>query len=244
MEARGAVDMGRRTVQAASAIFRFAIASGWARENPAANLHGALAARLRIKHRAMVAPKDMGEFLLALRDYSGEEATRLAIEAVVRTAVRTSGLRFGVWSEIEGDLWRLPSSRMKVEGVEHLIPLAPQVCALFERAKELGGGSPWLFPGERGQPMSQNTMIFGIYRLGWHSRATIHGFRRTFSTWANETGRWHPDAIERQLAHWPRDEVRAAYNAAEHLAARRELMAARNDWLDADVGVAIADTPG
>ena len=75
-------------------------------------------------------------------------------------------------------------------------------------------------------------MIFALYRMGLRSRATVHGFRRTFSTWANEQGRWHPDAIERQLAHWPRDEVRAAYNAAEYLPQRKEMMNDWNDWLD------------
>jgi integrase len=88
--------------------------------------------------------------------------------------------------------------------------------------------------------MSSNTMIFGIYRLGFHSRATVHGFRRSFSTWANENaqGRWHEDAIERQLSHWERDEIRGAYNAAEYLPARVELMRAWNDWLDREADLA------
>ena len=134
-------------------------------------------------------------------------------------------------AEIEGDLWRMPSERMKVEGIEHLVPLPPQMRKLLAQVREIGGGSPWIFPGEKGQPMSQNTMIFGLYRLEWHSRATIHGLRRTFSTWANEQGKWNADAIERQLAHWERDEVRGAYNAAEYLPARREMMVEWNKWL-------------
>lgn len=235
VEARGAMDISRRTSQAIAAIFRFAIASGWVTSNPATDLRGALAPRPRVRHHAMVPPKDMGGFLVKLRGYSGEELTRLALETIVRTAVRTSELRFGTWDEIEGDLWRIPSERMKVEGVDHIVPLAPQVVALLKRAKDIGGGSRWLFPGERGKPASQNTYIFAMYRLGYASRAaTVHGFRRSFSTWANEQARWHPDAIERQLAHWERDEIRGAYNAAEHLPARRDLMLSWNGWLDAE----------
>jgi hypothetical protein len=114
VEARGAMDISRRTVQAVAAIYRFSIASGWVKGNPAADLRGALAKRPRVKHHAMVAPKDMGDFLIKLRDYDGEELTRLAIEATIRTAVRTSELRFGTWGELEGDLWRIPGERMKV----------------------------------------------------------------------------------------------------------------------------------
>lgn len=239
VEARGAKDISRRTVQAIGAIYRFAIAHGWVTGNPAGDLRGALAPRPRVKHHAMIAPRDMGRFLLALRAYDGEEMTRLALEAVIRTAVRTSELRFGEWLEIDRGLWRIPGERMKVEGVDHLVPLTPQLKAILRRAKELGGESRWMFPGDDGSPMSQNTMIFALYRLGWHSRATVHGFRRSFSTWANEQApRWPPDAIERQLAHWPRDEIRAAYNAAEWLPQRRDLMTAWNDWLDAQVDLA------
>ena len=239
VEARGAKDISRRTVQAIASIYRFAIAHGWVTTNPAGDLRGALAPRPRVKHHAMIAPKDMGAFLVRLRRYDGEEMTRLALEATIRTAVRTSELRFGEWSEIDRGLWRIPGERMKVEGIDHLVPLTPQLKAILRRAKELGNGSRWMFPGDGGEPMSQNTMIFALYRLGWHSRATVHGFRRSFSTWANEQApRWPPDAIEWQLAHWDRDEIRGAYNAAEWLPQRRDLMAAWNDWLDMEIHMA------
>jgi len=129
VEARGAKDISRRTVQAIASIYRFAIAHGWVTTNPAGDLRGALAPRPRVKHHAMIAPKDMGRFLLALRAYDGEEMMRLALEAIVRTALRTSELRFGEWWEIERDLWRISSKRMKVEGVDHLVPMTPQLKA-------------------------------------------------------------------------------------------------------------------
>lgn len=239
VEARGAKDIRRRTVQAVGSIYRFAIAHGWVTHNPAADLRGALAPRPRVRHHAMVAPKDMGAFLLQLRGYDGDEMTRLALEAVIRTAVRTAELRFGTWAEVDGDLWRIPGERMKVEGIDHLVPLPPQVKRLLARAKEIGGGSPYMFPGQAAGVLSSGTLIFALYRLGLHSRATVHGFRRTFSTWSNEQApRWHPDVIERQLSHWDRDEIRGAYNAAEWLPQRRELMAAWNDWLDVQADLA------
>jgi integrase len=79
--------------------------------------------------------------------------------------------------------------------------------------------------------MSENTMLYAIYRMGYHSRATGHGFRTTASTILNEQG-FHADAIERQLAHAPRDKVRAAYNKAEYLPTRRKIMQAWADYLD------------
>ena len=81
--------------------------------------------------------------------------------------------------------------------------------------------------------MSENTLLFAIYRMGYHSRATTHGFRATASTILNESGLWHPDAIERQLAHVEGNKTRAAYNRAEHLVERRQMMQWWSDYLDA-----------
>ena len=119
-----------------------------------------------------------------LHNYDGEPLTPLAIEMVLRTAVRTSELRFATRGEVEGDLWRIPRERMK-ENLEHLVPLAPGALRVLERAAAFANGSPLLFPGERGKPMSENTMLYALYRAGLKSRATIHGLRGTFSTAAN-----------------------------------------------------------
>jgi hypothetical protein len=99
----------------------------------------------------------------------------------------------------------------------------------------------------RSGAISENTMLYAMYRLGYHSRATVHGFRRTFSTLANETTRmadgeeipmWHPDWVEWCLAHVPSNKVRAVYNAAEHLPQRRRLLQWWADWLDHEREVA------
>lgn len=138
---------------------------------------------------------------------------------------RTNEVRFGRWSEIDGDLWRIPGERMK-KGRDHIIPLSKQVKAILAKLKVLSGESEWIAPGIKGKPMSENTMLFALYRIGYHSRATTHGFRSTASTVLNESGLWREDAIERQLAHVPDDQVRAAYNAALYLDERTRML----DW--------------
>lgn len=121
-------------------------------------------------------------------------------------------------------------------GAEHLVPLAPGALALLKAAKALGRPGAYVFAGPRGAAMSQNTLIYALYRMGYHSRATTHGFRATFSSAANESGKWQPDWIETQLAHLERDDVRAAYNSALYLAQRRQMMT----WWDTRVSEAKA----
>ena len=140
-------------------------------------------------------------FFVRLRDYDGAEQTRVAIELVLHTMVRTEDLRGATCNEVGRDHWRIPAERMKMS-LEHIVPLTPTSRRLFDRLRELSGGSRLSCPGEKpGKPISQNTMIFALYRMGYHSKLTIHGFRRTASTILNESGLWEPDWIERQLAH-------------------------------------------
>lgn len=228
VEARGALDISRRLRQGCGQVFRYAIANGWARRDPAADLRGALKPKPRVRHMARLAEADLPEFLSRLARYDGERLTALAIRFTLLTWARTSEVRFAVWPEFEGldgadPLWRIPARRMKMHR-EHLVPLSRQAVAVLRELREMNRGE-YLFPGTgRRQVMSQNTMIYGLYRLGYHSRATIHGFRGTASTIANESELWHRDAVELQLAHADDDEVRSAYNAALHLATRRRMM--------------------
>ena len=172
----------------------------------------------------------MPEFFGRLRNYDGEKQTRPAVEFVVHTFVRTNEMRLARWSEFEVDLWRIPGERMKM-GREHIVPLTARSLAILRRLRELADGSDWIVPGRKDQPMSENTMLFALYRMGYHSRATMHGFRTTASTILNERG-FAPDWIERQLAHVPGNKVRSAYNAAEYLPGRRKMMDWWSDYLD------------
>ena len=157
---------------------------------------------------------------------------------VLYTFVRTSELRFAEWEEMDLDsenpTWKLPAERMKMRR-EHLVPLVPQTLDVLHQVAEISQGEKLVFPGQNNpnRPMSENTLLFAIYRMGYHSRATTHGFRATASTILNESGLWHPDAIERQLAHVEGNKTRAAYNRAEHLVERRQMMQWWSDYLDA-----------
>jgi integrase len=155
---------------------------------------------------------------------------------------RTTELRAARWSEFENldgsePLWRIPAERMKMKR-EHLVPLAPQAVAVLRELRQLPGteASRFLFPSpSREGCMSNNTMLYALYRMGYHGRATVHGFRAMASTALNEMG-FRPDVIERQLAHEERNSVRAAYNRAEYLAERRTMMIQWADYLDVLAG--------
>ena len=162
--------------------------------------------------------------------------SRVALKLMILLFVRTRELIEAKWEELdlENAIWRIPSERMKLR-VEHLVPLPKQALALFDELKQFRGESEYVFPGDRNpnQPMSNNTLLYGgIYRMGYRSRATIHGFRSLASSILNESGKWNPDAIERQLAHSERDQVRAAYNRANYLEERKQMMQWYADHLD------------
>jgi len=224
IEGRGAFEVAKRLRQTVGQIMRYAIATGRASRDPAADLRGAMKPSPRVRHMAALREGALGEFMQKLDAYQGDTRTRLAIELVMRTFVRTGELRGARWSEVDGDLWRIPADRMKM-GKEHVVPLPPQCLAILDQLRSLGDP-------EFVCRMSENTMIYGMYRMGYHSRATVHGFRSTASTILNESGLWSPDAIERQLAHVPANVVRSAYNAAQYLPERRRMMLWWNDFLD------------
>lgn len=230
VEDRGTLETARRLKQYAGSIFRFAGATDDDVRDPTPMLKGALKSPPRSRHHAALKRRDVGPFLDALDLYEGEITTRLAIALALHTVVRTSELIEARWTEFENlidldtALWRIPADRMKMRR-EHLVPLTKESVAILRQLHEITGGSEFLFPAADGRPghISNNTMLFATYRMGFRGRTTIHGFRRTFSTEANEHG-WPSDHVELQLAHDEQDSVRAAYNAAQYLSARRRLM--------------------
>jgi integrase len=238
VEQRGVLETARRLRQSCGQIFRYAIVTGRAKYDPSADLRGAFHAPARKRgHRAM-SRDELPNFLRALEAYDGDARTRIALQLIILTFVRTGELRAARWSEFENlqgaePLWRVPAERMKMKR-EHVVPLAPQVVALLRALRGLPGSdtSPFLFPSpSREGCMSYNTMLYALYRMGYHSRATVHGFRAMASTALNEMG-FPPDVIERQLAHQERNAARAAYNRAEYLAERRTMMKYWADCVD------------
>jgi integrase len=167
-------------------------------------------------------------------DETGGTQTRLALQLLAQTFVRTNELIGAEWAEFDLDeaLWSIPAGRMKMK-TEHLVPLSRQTLAILTELKAIAGVSRYVFPGRNGnKPISNNTMLFALYRLGYKGKMTGHGFRAAASTVLNETGHFKPDVIERQLAHCERNEVRGAYNRAEYLPERNRMMQYRSDHLD------------
>jgi integrase len=235
MEERGAYDLAHRVLQVCGQVFRYGIATGRCTRNLATDLRGALTPHKK-KHQAAVRPEDFPSLLRAIAGYEkiGDKQTRLALELLALTFTRTNELIGATWSEFDMDagIWVVPAERMKMK-TEHLVPLSTQALAILEELKEIGGGSRFVFPGRnRDKPISNNTLLFALYRLGYKGKMTGHGFRAVASTMLNEMGKFRPDVIERQLAHSERNEVRGAYNRAEYLPERTKMMLAWANHLD------------
>lgn len=232
VEDRGAIEVAKRLKHSMSAMFRLAIAEGAIKYNPCADIGDGLKPTPRVRHMATIHPSEAGDLVDRINGYQGEALTRLALLFTLHTFVRTNEVRFARWSEIEGDTWRIPKERMKM-GREHLVPLTDYAKGLLEEAAQFRDG-PYIFPGMRARAMSENTLLYALYRMGFHSRQTVHGFRGLASTTLNEAG-FAPDHIERQLAHVEDSKVRGAYNSAEWLPARRKMMTWWSDYLQGKV---------
>jgi integrase len=257
VEARGALDVSRRLKQHVSQIYRFAIPQGWADVDPAAHLSDLLKPKPRVRHMARVGTRELPELVRAIDQYDGEEnprrraITRAGLLFTLLTWARTAETRLATWDEFEGlgtaePLWRVPANRMKIAR-EHLVPLSSQAAAVLATLPGFGGAG-FVFPGDKfGQPLSQNTMIYACYRMGYRGRQTVHGFRGIASTWANEAEHYRSDWIELALAHTESDEVRGAYNSALYLTPRRRMLQdwahAVSDMLDAESGAAKGAVP-
>ena len=225
VENRGALGMARKTIQAINGVLRYAVQTGKATYNPASDMRGVLKAQ-KVRHRTMVPPEEMPGFLKALAAGDIHSTTKSAIQFTILTATRSGEVRYATWAEIDFEqrLWAIPAERMKMKS-PHTVPLSKQAVAILDRMKILYGDKGLIFPGIHypNKPLSENTMLYGLYRIGYHSKATMHGFRALFSTIANEAG-FNPDAIERQLAHREKNAIRAAYHRSEYLPERIKMM--------------------
>jgi integrase len=235
VEKRDAIEMARRIMQMASAIFRYGVATSRCMRDPTADLRGALKPPKAVEGRSALPSGELPKFLRAFAVYDGEAMTKLALELLILTFVRTAELRFATWPEFEdldgtAPIWRIPAARMKMRRA-HLVPLAPQAVRVLKELRALYPKSEFVFPAEtRSRVISENTMLYALYRLGYHGRATVHGFRKTASTVLNEH-HFNRDWVEMQLAH-AEGSVRSIYNAAEWLQGRREMLVWWADYLD------------
>jgi integrase len=234
IESRGALETAHRVKQIIGQVFRYAVATGVASRDLTADLRGALPPVRESHHAALTNPAEVAGLVRAIQAYSGSFIVRSALLFSAYTFGRPGEIRAAEWREIdfEHGVWRIGAERMKMRR-EHLVPLARQVVELLREIHPLTGGSRYIFTGRTAaRCLSENALTAALRRMGFErTEMTAHGFRTTASTLLNEQG-WNRDAIERQLAHAERDEVRAAYNRAEHLGERRKMMQFWADYLD------------
>ena len=237
IEARGAHDLAHRVLQVSGQVFRYGIATGRCDRDPSRDLRGALTPH-KARNQAAVKLDEVPKLLRDINSYDkiGDRQTAHALRLLALTFVRTGELIGADWAEfnLEGHhpVWIVPAERMKMR-TEHVVPLSRQAVAVLKELKLLAGDSRYVLPGRnRDKPISNNTLLFALYRLGYKRRMTGHGFRAIASTLLNETG-FRADVIERQLAHCERNDVRGAYNRAEYLPEREKMMQRYADMLDA-----------
>ncbi|MFC0127160.1 tyrosine-type recombinase/integrase [Ralstonia solanacearum] len=231
VESRNALTAVARLLQRCSSIYRYAIITGRATYNPCADLKGAFKTA-KTKNMARVQSDEVPELIKRIRGYDGNVITRIALQLMALTFVRTKELIGAQWSEIDFDAaeWRIPAERMKMRE-QHIVPLSRQAIALLREAEKMNAGRQYVFRSTKKAHIGQTTMLDALHRLGYHSRMTGHGFRGLASTMLHEQG-FNPDVIERQLAHAERNKVRAAYNHAQYLPERRRMMQHWADHLD------------
>jgi len=235
IEEQGKLEVASRSRQKCGAIFTYANLKQLCTNNPVSDLKGALASPKKKKFNYL-SPKDLPQFLVKLEEYDGAIITKLALRFIMLTLARTSEVRFALWNEFDLEAaeptWRIPAERMKMNQ-EHLVPLSRQTSVVIGEVRRFTQGDKYVFHqlNNPNKPMSENTMLYAMYRMGYHSRATVHGLRATMSTLLNEKGH-NPDVIEHLLSHQDSNKVRGAYNRAEYLSERRITLQWLADHLD------------
>jgi integrase len=235
VEARGALDIAKRILQTSAQVFRYAIAHGKATRNPATDIKPADVIKPRAKvNYARIDATELPALLRKIDAYQGTPVTRLAVKLMALTFVRTGELIGARWCEfdLEAARWDIPAARMKMK-TPHVVPLSPQAIDVLRTLHTVTGGRALVFPGERDhdKPMSNNTILGALERMGYKHRMTGHGFRGIASTVLHEQGFDHSH-IELQLAHSERNAISAAYNHALYLPQRAAMMAWWGNYLE------------
>ena len=233
IEKRGAIDIAHRALQTCGQIFRYGIATGKTQSDISKDLKGSLTTRKKTNY-SKLEESQLPEFLNKLEKYDGDLRTKLALKFLILTFVRTKELRGARWEEFNFNSkeWHIPLERMKMRE-KHIVPLSKQTLITLEQIRKLHNNENFVFPSHTSpnKPISENTLLYAMYRMGYHSRATPHGFRATASTILNENG-FNKDYIERQLAHGDRDQIRATYNYAQYLPQRTKMMQWWADYIN------------
>lgn len=235
IEKREALDVMARVKQICGQVFRYGIATGRCQRDPSADLKGALKVNKTTSY-ACLDIKEMPDFLEKLERNNARlySTTRRAIKILMLTFVRTSELINATWEEFDLDeaTWSIPGWRMKMRN-PHIVPLSPQVIKLLKEQKKYTEhyDTPWVFPSDvrPKNPISNNTILFAIGRMGYKKRMTGHGFRALAMSNIKEKLGYRHEVVDRQLAHAHRNKIDRAYDRAQFLDERRKMM---NEWAD------------
>jgi integrase len=218
-----------------SRIFRYAVATGRCQYDPSRDLHGAVPPAKSGHFASLTDPLHIAALLRAIETYSGDYSTLYALRLSPYVFVRPGELRHAEWHEIDfkAKQWRIPAEKMKMRR-EHIVPLSQQSVAIFKEIQALNTQRRYVFSSLRTpkRPISNNTLNAALRCMGYRKdQMTAHGFRSMASTLLNEQG-FRADIIEKQLAHEERNAIRAAYNRAEYLPERTQMMQHWADYLD------------
>lgn len=229
IERDGVNETANRIKQIIQQVFRYAVRRGLIENNPAGDLRDIIR-RKPVENRACIPPAELPQLLRDMAAYQGDPLTIAATKLLALTFVRTGELTGARWEEIDWDRceWKIPAERMKMRH-EHIVPLASQALAILKGLQEITGKRELVFfsAANKDKHISNNCVLSALKRMGYNGRMTGHGFRALASTILNEQRKYHPDIIEKQLAHADRNEVRAVYNRADYLLERKKMM---QDW--------------
>nr|WP_319483735.1 integrase arm-type DNA-binding domain-containing protein [uncultured Cohaesibacter sp.] len=236
LEAHGKYETVMRCRSFASCVFRYAVATGRAEEDPTVVLRGALIRPKVTHYAAIIEPDGVGDLLLAIDNYPGNPISRIALQIVPHIMARPGEFRKAHWSEFDLDaaIWKIPAERMKMRR-PHQTPLSKQVIVYLKQLMPMTGPKGFVFPAYHTtkRPMSENTVNQALRRIGYaRGEVTAHGFRTTASTLLNESGLWSPDAIERSLAHEDANSIRGIYNRGRYWEERVRMHQWWSDYLD------------
>lgn len=236
LEAKGVLETAKKCRSFASRVFRYGVATGRCAADPTHLLQGALVAPKARHFAAILEPRKLGELLRAIDGFSGYPVTIAALRMAPHVFVRPGELRHAEWQEIDftAKVWKIPPNKMKARR-SHEVPLSSQVLQILGDVHSLTGHGKFVFPSAAGgsRPMSENTLNASFRRMGFgKDEITAHGLRSTASTLLNESGLWHPDAIERALAHGDSDRIRGTYHRGAHWQERVRMAQWWSDYLD------------
>ena len=237
IENRQALETAHRVLQNSGQLFRYAIATGRAERDPAADLRGALAPWRPVHLASITEPEKVGELLRKIEAFRAGLTVKSALKLAPLVFVRPGELRHAEWTEIDlhAAEWNIPAARMKMRE-SHLVPLSTQAVTILRELHALTGRGSYVFPGAHNprHPMSSNAILFALRRMGYSKdQMSGHGFRAMARTIMDEVLHIRPDYIEHQLAHAVRDPNGRAYNRTAHLPERRAMMQQWADYLDA-----------